>query len=199
MSRNHDKHTSALNQQSSARTQMNSSLNGGIRSLKARMAVQVASPSDGYTLSQSQSGLALHSATLGPAEFQGKPRQLRGPKNRELNQILSKTKTNNVNLYLNGGQFGRPLSHRFRITSANTASSRRSASKQKKQANKRITSARNHPNKALKEPVPSESPMKMAETLNDGQGPRHMGGNIEEQRTWSSNRDGEAMAAQNPP
>jgi len=108
---------------------MNSSLNGGIRSLKARMAnVQVASPSDGYTLSQSQSGLALHSGTLGPAEVQGRPRQLRGTKNRELNQILGKTKTNNLNLYLNG-QFGRTLSHRFRITSANTASSRRSASK----------------------------------------------------------------------
>jgi len=54
---------------------MNSSLNGGIRSLKARMAhEQVASPSDGYALSQSQSGRALHSATLGPPEFQGKPR-----------------------------------------------------------------------------------------------------------------------------
>lgn len=108
---------------------MNSSLNGGMRSLKARMAnVQVASPSDGYTLSQSQSGLALHSGTLGPAEFPGKPRQLRGKKNRELNQLLGKTKTNNVNLYL-GGQFGRTLSHRFRITSANTASSHRSRSK----------------------------------------------------------------------
>ena len=40
--------------------------------------------------------------------------------------MLGKTKTNNLNLYLSGGQFGRTLSHGFRIASAR---SNRSGSK----------------------------------------------------------------------